>query len=300
MNVRHIELFQAILQTGTLTAAAELLNISQPAASKMLQHAEQQLGFSLFDRVRGKLQATAEARILQQKTESLFFDLQSLRRLAQSLRRGEESSLRLVCTPALAQDVLPAAICKWREAYPHVHCELATQHTSEIIQALLLREADIGLTLQHVEHSGLQTECLCLGGIRVIAPPGWWSEEDLRQSVNLQYLADKPLIGIDAQDGLGGLLRTHIQDLSPRPKINTWVQTYQLAKGLVEVGQGLALVDPLTAAQTGAGGKVQARCIEPRLTVPLYLLFRIGERTSLAGKALIQSIREYAKELFDD
>ena len=59
MRLRHVELFQAVLQTGSLTAAAELLHISQPAASKILQHAEQQLGFALFSRVRGKLLPTA-------------------------------------------------------------------------------------------------------------------------------------------------------------------------------------------------------------------------------------------------
>jgi DNA-binding transcriptional LysR family regulator len=64
MRLRHIEIFQAILQTGSVTGAASLLNISQPAASKALQHAEAQLGFSLFTRVRGKLESTAEARIL--------------------------------------------------------------------------------------------------------------------------------------------------------------------------------------------------------------------------------------------
>ena len=88
MRLRHIELFQAILQTGSLTAAAELLHISQPAASKILKHAEQQLGFALFDRVRGKLQPTAEAR-LQQQTERLAIDLQNLRRLADNLGRGD-------------------------------------------------------------------------------------------------------------------------------------------------------------------------------------------------------------------
>ncbi|HET7663085.1 MAG TPA: LysR family transcriptional regulator, partial [Rhodanobacteraceae bacterium] len=58
MRLRYIELFHAILTTGSLTGAAKLLNISQPAASKALQHAESQLGFALFSRVRGRLQPT--------------------------------------------------------------------------------------------------------------------------------------------------------------------------------------------------------------------------------------------------
>jgi hypothetical protein len=56
MRLRHIEIFQAIRQTGSVSAAAQLLHVSQPAVTKVLQHAELQLGFPLFLRVRGKLQ----------------------------------------------------------------------------------------------------------------------------------------------------------------------------------------------------------------------------------------------------
>jgi hypothetical protein len=58
MRLRHIEIFQAIRQTGSVSAAAQLLHVSQPAVTKVLQHAELQLGFPLFLRVRGKLQPT--------------------------------------------------------------------------------------------------------------------------------------------------------------------------------------------------------------------------------------------------
>ena len=50
MRLRHIEIFEAIRRTGSLTEAAAALHISQPAASKLLAHAEAQLGFKLFER----------------------------------------------------------------------------------------------------------------------------------------------------------------------------------------------------------------------------------------------------------
>ncbi len=50
MRLRHIEVFQAIVQTGSISAAARLLNVSQPNVSRVLTHAEQQLGFALFER----------------------------------------------------------------------------------------------------------------------------------------------------------------------------------------------------------------------------------------------------------
>jgi len=61
MRLRQIEVFHAIYTSGSMTNAARLLNVSQPSVSKVLAHAEQQLGYALFDRVKGKLVATPEA-----------------------------------------------------------------------------------------------------------------------------------------------------------------------------------------------------------------------------------------------
>lgn len=58
MNLRHIEVFNAIMQSGSVTGAAQLLNVTQPAVSNVLRHAEQQLGLKLFERIAGRLQPT--------------------------------------------------------------------------------------------------------------------------------------------------------------------------------------------------------------------------------------------------
>jgi len=296
MRLRHIELFQAILQTGSLTAAAQLLHISQPAASKILKHAEQQLGFALFSRMRGKLQPTAEARILQQETERLAADLQRLRRLAGNLGRGEERALRLICTPALSQALVPQALQRWRQLFANTPCQLATQHTAEIVQTLLMREADLGLTLQAVEHPGLSSQVLTQGQMMVIAPANWWTDYELAQPLRLEELAGVPLIGLDTRDALGGLLRGHLEELDPPPRIFTWVQTYQLARSLVAAGQGLALVDPFTALVRDSQ-QIQARPLEPLIHVPLYALVRAQEAASTAQQELLEQLREQARIL---
>ena len=71
MRLRHIEIFQAIRQTGSVSAAAQLLHVSQPAVTKVLQHAELQLGFPLFLRIRGKLQPTPEALALEREVDKV-------------------------------------------------------------------------------------------------------------------------------------------------------------------------------------------------------------------------------------
>ena len=62
MRLRQIEVFYAIMTTGSLRKAAEVLNVSQPAASKVLRYAEHSLGFALFERKGGRLVPTGKRR----------------------------------------------------------------------------------------------------------------------------------------------------------------------------------------------------------------------------------------------
>ncbi|WP_162130667.1 LysR family transcriptional regulator, partial [Pseudomonas sp. GM49] len=181
MRLRHIEIFQAIRQTGSISAAAQLLHVSQPAVSKVLQHAEQQLGFPLFLRVRGKLQATPEALELEREVDKVSESLQGVRRLAQSLRREPGHSLRIGATPALALSLLPPAIHEWTGRYPDIVCELSSAHSRELVQNLLMREVDVALTLQRPDHPGLKAQALASGVLVVLAPDGFWPAADAGQ-----------------------------------------------------------------------------------------------------------------------
>ena len=79
MRARQIEVFRMVMRCGTLTSAAEALNVSQPALSQILLHTEDELGFKLFQRVKGRLIPTPEAEDLYPEVERLFGDLEALR-----------------------------------------------------------------------------------------------------------------------------------------------------------------------------------------------------------------------------
>src|ERR1044072_4411593 len=126
MGLRHIEGFHAIMQAGTISGAAQVLHISQPAVTKVLQHAEQQLGMPLCERGRGKLIPNPEAHRLFAETEKLNRDLQGIRRLAASLKSRALETRRTVSSPTIATSVVPRAVTAWRRDFPQTRCELAT------------------------------------------------------------------------------------------------------------------------------------------------------------------------------
>lgn len=298
MRLRYIELFHAVLSTGSLTGAASLLNVSQPAASKALQQAENHLGFPLFSRVRGRLQPTPQALLMRHQIDKLMRDLYDLRRLALNITRPESHPLRVTCTPALAQVLVPDAIARLGGVYPETIVELFTQHSAVMCESLMLREADIGLTLQDINHHGLVQEPLCRGNIKVIAPPGWWPARELDRPLPIKALAGQPMIGITVQDALGAMLQNHLAKVEPAPQTRVWVQTYQLACSLVARGGGLALVDPFTAQCSRE--PVQTRPLKLEMDVVLYAVYRPDSPLNGVQSRFLDVMRQRAQAMLAD
>ncbi|MEE3197511.1 MAG: LysR family transcriptional regulator, partial [Pseudomonadota bacterium] len=71
MRPRQIEVFNAVYSSGSVTRAAKILNVSQPSVSKVLAHAEQQLGYLLFERINRRLIPTPEAHVLFSHSEKM-------------------------------------------------------------------------------------------------------------------------------------------------------------------------------------------------------------------------------------
>jgi DNA-binding transcriptional LysR family regulator len=256
--------------------------------TKVLQHAELQLGMPLFERVRGKLYPKPEAHRLFIETEKLNRDLQGIRRLAASLKGRSVETVRLVSTPTVAISVLPDAMTAWRGAFPQTRCELATHHTSEIVNTLRLGEADLALSLQDPRHPGIEAVPIAEGVMTVLAPTGSWTAAQCREPVSAEGLSGD-LIGHTDNDPLGELVVAACEAQGVHPVFRTVVQTYQIARSLVEAGAGMAVVDPFTAA-AAHDDKVQRRPWAPAIPVQLFLLTASHAPLSHGARELANSI----------
>ena len=99
MRLRHIEVFHAVYTYGSITAAAKFLSVSQPSVSKVLAHAEQQLGYLLFDRVKGKVIPTLEAERLIGHVSDVYQSIDELQRVSHNIADSDKGCIRLAVTP---------------------------------------------------------------------------------------------------------------------------------------------------------------------------------------------------------
>ena len=95
MRLRQYRAFHILMQTGSVTRAAELLSISQPAVSKLLQSLESDIGVALFDRSRRRLTPTMEADRLHEHVDQFFQMANGIDGIANQLRlRAARSASR--------------------------------------------------------------------------------------------------------------------------------------------------------------------------------------------------------------
>lgn len=294
MRLRHIEVIEAIVQTGNLTAAAELLQLPPETVTTTLQDAEQALGFLLFARHRGRLEPTRETRALREQLADLQESLDRLRRTALGLRLHQEPPVRVVCTQPLAQQLMPQAIATLRRRFQDTTCSLASHTAQDIVRSLLLHESDLGLSLHDPDHPQIDCTPLLEGKVQLLAPHGWLAPR--QKYIALQAVAGQSMIGLEQQDALSQLLENRLQGVRPSPRVQTRVQTYQMMRSMVEAGEGLALVDPFTAA--GAQTSGIDRCpVSPAIVVTLYCLTLKDQTPSAAQRAFVQIVQEKAEAM---
>jgi len=296
MRLRHIEVFHAVMQAGTISGAAQLLHISQPAVTKVLQHCELQLGMALFDRVRGKLYPTPEAQRLFVEIDKLNRDLVAIRRLAANLRSGESELVRLVATPTLGAAVIPAAMTHWVRAFPASHCSLATNHTREIVSALLLGEADLALSLQDPRHPGIKAEVIAAGQMMALCPVGSPEAAGTGPLSVAEIVSE--LVGLAGDDPLGNVVHNAGEAQGAHLQSRITVQTYQLARTLCEAGVGVTVVDPFTAASANRE-RVCLRPLAPAIPVQLYLLTAANAPLAQTARRLVKYLGEAAQQSLD-
>lgn len=297
MRLRQIEVFHAVYSSGSMTGAAAMLNVSQPSVSKVLAHAEQQLGFLLFNRVKGKLIATPEGHRLFDHVSTVYRDVDRLRHVAENLRAGHSGHIRVACTPAFGLEVLPMAIASFRELHPDTAFEIETLHLDEMNEALLESRIDIGIAFEPNQRPGIQAETIANSRFVALAPLS--IDFGDKQSLNAEDLCEHPFIGLNSRGPLGRALSTYLEPVAERLNVVTWSETYHVAKALVACGTGVTIADEITAI-SGVQDRVQMLPLDPELRFNIKVLQLAAVPLAIAAqhftRHLSDTVQEFIRE----
>lgn len=245
MRLRHIEVFHAIYLSGSISAAAKALNVSQPSLSKTLQHAEDQLGFKLFRRVRGRLVPTDEAHVVFRESSEVYAKIETLQQACRSLRNGDAGHIRMAVLPAVGLAVAPAAITRFRKEHGDVSFDIQTYHHDEALRALFDRTSEVAFVFDKATHPRLKTIALGQGELVLLYRKGDLKPKSER--VPVSTVSGRDFVGITASGPVGDILAGELNKLAVPPRETVSAHTFYVAAALVREGAGVTIVDEITA-----------------------------------------------------
>ena len=245
MRFRQIEVFHAVYTTGSISAAARALHVSQPSVSKVLQHTQQQLGMELFRLVRGRLVATDEAHALFGEVSAVFRQLTSLQKTVGNLKNLSGGHIRLAVVPSLGLHLAPLAIARFRKEHPDITFDVQTVHHNELFAALYERSCDIAIAYDPPPHPRMQQRELGTGELMLLFQKA--SQPDVGDSIAMQTLDGQDMVGLTTGGPVGALFNAELQRLGVGVREVVSNQTFYIAAALTRYGAGMSVVDEFTA-----------------------------------------------------
>ncbi|HHF3267505.1 TPA: LysR family transcriptional regulator [Vibrio diabolicus] len=290
MNLRQLEVFYAIMQAGTVSGAARLLHVSQPNVTRVLAHTEQQLGFALFERVKGRLVPTQEAKALLPEAEKVYQQLGQFRSLTNKVKQGTQH-LRIGAPPVLAAHLLAPTVALLSKEHG-ISFELLTANRDELCSGLLKHELDVAIAFGEETPPALMGHVLLKENLALIAPKS--TAIPAEKTVILEELIshDLPIIGLDSRDPLGLLLHQTLSARDEHYQHAITVRSYSAAAELVKHQAGFAIVDPWTAKQYRQDDAVSVHALEPNMSFSVSILFAEHTPQSIATKQFITALKQ--------
>ena len=268
VKLRHLEVFNALIEAGSVSRAAVRLNLTQPAVSIALSNLEADLGFPLFHRDRGFFAPTSEAMLLHDEVTQGLMALARVEQRAGEIRAGAAGGISLATNGVLSVHFLPRHIAGYRRDHPGTHVELRVHSSRQIASWVSSRQIDIGLIDAPVPVAGLspeifRMECVCI--LRESDPLA------ARETVTPEALSGRPVIGITGDHSLDRQLeRAMIAADTPLDRTASGYY-YPIVRNLVAAGDGVAVIDPINGKAV-LGDGVTWRPFAPRIVHELAMI----------------------------
>jgi DNA-binding transcriptional LysR family regulator len=294
VNLRELEVFNALMKTGTTVGAASSLFLSQPAVSKILKHLEARTGLKLFDRVSGRLRPTPEGHTLYRHVRNVFTRLETIDRVAQDIRGGRNGVISVAATPTIANTLLAEAVGRFRKTHADARVIFRSIRTPDVARRVAEGEADFGVVHQPLDKAGLEAEALLPVEIVCLVPRRHRLAGAL--SVTLADLAEETLVSYRPGTGIGNMIGAAFRAAGIEKSIDIQTSLSATAGALVARGDAIGLHDPFHFLAVNAPDLVIRRVV-PAMRISVELLFSRDHPSSSIAARLMTEIRTVASEM---
>ncbi len=290
MNIKGLRAFKQIMATGTLSAAAKSMNISESALSRQLSLLETELGLTLFSRLKRRLIPTEEGEQFFREAERILDSIEQIPEIVREIKLGTHRRMRIISMPRMASSIAVPAITQFLNEHDGFEVTLEVQPRRFLERWVASRRFDFGLGALPVHHSGIQTEKIYSVPVVAVLHPDHPLAS--RKSLRLDELAHEHFVTMTPNTLLGQQVSEIFDQAGLKPKSTIQASQAILCCNFVAQGQGIAITDAMIPMAFGSAVKMVP--IEPRVHMDFGLLYPLGIKQSAEAKQLAEIIRSKA------
>jgi len=254
VNIRALRLFHLVVARGSLSAAAEAMSLSPPAASRLITLLEAELRLPLFSRSRRRLTLTSQGEAFYQEAEHILAGFEEIPDIAAEIRTHAEGRLRLVTAPRIGQGIVSPALALFRREHPGIRISVDVESRLGIEARMGTRLFDLGIISLPVSHPQVEILNRPLFRVRMEAVLPASHALAAKAELSAADLADEPLLSLWP----GQPWRQQVDDFfrsgGIRPDVAIETRSSLMACQLVRDGAGIAILDRICAQAIDLAG----------------------------------------------
>lgn len=297
INSRQVEAFRAVMLSGSVTAAAAIMGVTQPAVSRLLRDLQATLKLRLFEKRGTGLAPTAAATALYTEVERSFVGLDRITTAADEIRTRRTGMLRLAALPALSNGFLPRFAGYFLSERPNLDLTLFGVISPIVVDWVINMQCDLGFAEVPIAHAGLPTVAMPALPRVAVLPEGHrlcakasLQPRDFEGETFISLTLASPgrhfIDAIFAKHGVSRLLRVE-------------TSLSEIMCGLVSSGMGVAISDPFTAAEFANRGVV-SRPFLPRIPFEFAAVFPPQRSRSPVAEEFVEALRSKLQAMLRD
>jgi DNA-binding transcriptional LysR family regulator len=296
INLRQIEAFKAVIEHSTVSTAAAVLNISQPAMSKLIAHLEADAELRLFERIKGRLAPTELGMRLYDEVDRIFSGVQQVENSIEAIHRHSQGRLVIGVMPALSGSFVQQVITAFLQLHPGTYCAIESRSSHWITESLVDRKLDVGFVSARMQNPYAVSEVLAEHSVVCIMPSG--HALAAKRVIVPQDLAATPFVSFDPESSTGQRIAAMFAAHAIRPPIAVVANTAPTVCEFVAAGTGVSLVHPLMIS--GYHDRFVFRPFEPATTLGFLLCHSRESRNARLVGDFIKVARATAQRMLKE
>ena len=289
LRFRQLQALHKVVESGTVSAAAEQLNISQPGVSNLLSQLEHTCQLKLFNRLKGKLIPTNEGLVLYNEVDTLVRGLAHVEQSVVDLQNKQTSKLQIASIHALSFGFMQAQIAQFSRQYENLSVSFQSQYSQKIQEWVDVGLFEIGVSEMPVATGPFNTvvfkiETLC-------AMP---SDHPLacHKVLTPSLLSGEPLIIMGPQHMVTRRAKEAFVEAGAR--WNPVVHTHLFANKLsfIKEGMGIGLVDVISL-RNNSSDRFITRPFAPNINLDVAIITSKSRPVSDTGQAFLGQLESH-------